>query len=90
MGVLVIAVAFYGALLLGMAATSWRVSVASGVGGLFFAVSDSLIALTSLEKIIHVNHSDALIMLTYVFGQLLLVLGWTVPDDSAAKALTSP
>jgi alkenylglycerophosphocholine/alkenylglycerophosphoethanolamine hydrolase len=89
MGILVIAVAIYGALLLGMAATSWRVSVASGVGGLFFAVSDSLIALTSLEKVIHVNHSGALIMLTYVFGQLLLVLGWSVLDQPAAKAVAS-
>jgi uncharacterized membrane protein YhhN len=89
MGILVIAVAIYGALLLGMAATSWRVSIASGVGGLFFAVSDSLIALTSLEKVIHLNHSGALIMLTYVFGQLLLVLGWSVPDQPAAKAVAS-
>jgi uncharacterized membrane protein YhhN len=90
MGVLVIAVAIYGALLLGMAATSWRVSVTSGVGGLFFAVSDSLIALTSLEKVIHISHSGALIMLTYVFGQLLLVLGWSVPDEPAAKVHASP
>jgi alkenylglycerophosphocholine/alkenylglycerophosphoethanolamine hydrolase len=89
MGILVIAVAIYGALLLGMAATSWRVSVTSGVGGLFFAISDSLIALTSLEKVIHLNHSGALIMLTYVFGQLLLVLGWCVPDEPAPKAVAS-
>jgi uncharacterized membrane protein YhhN len=90
MGVLVVAVAIYGALLLGMAATSWRVSVTSGFGGLFFAVSDSLIALTSLQKIIDIGHSGALIMVTYVFGQLLLVLGWTVPDQPQQKVSSSP
>lgn len=86
MGVLTIAVAIYGMLLLGMAATSWRVSVLSGIGGLFFAVSDSLIALTSLAKVLHFSHSDAVIMATYIVGQALLVLGWILSHHTAPKA----
>jgi len=89
MGILTIAVAIYGALLLGMAATSWRVSVTSGFGGLFFALSDSLIALESLAKVLHLSHNGVLIMATYVFGQLFIVLGWSVPEESSAKAATT-
>ncbi len=85
MGVLVIAVAIYGALLLGMAATSWRVSFVAGIGGLFFAVSDSLIALTSLEKVLVFAHSGTWIMTTYSIGQLLLVLGWTLSPTTTAR-----
>ena len=86
LGILTVAVAVYGALLLTMAATSWRVGVVAGIGGLLFAVSDSLIALTSLGHLLEFSLSGALIMATYSAGQFLIVWNWTRPQTAIAPA----
>jgi len=87
-GIATIAVAIYGALLLSMAATSWRVAVITGIGGLLFALSDSLIALTSLSNLIEFKHSGAAIMATYSIGQFLIVWGWLTPAVRTSTRMT--
>jgi uncharacterized membrane protein YhhN len=73
-GSLFVPVVVYGAALTSMAVLSTGVSTLTGIGGAVFMASDALIALgrfTSFELPRH----DFWVMLTYVAGQALIVLG---------------
>lgn len=72
-GPLLIPVAVYGMALVTMAVLATGLGPVAGVGGAVFLVSDSLIALRAFADIDLPAHSFW-VMLTYVIGQLLLVL----------------
>jgi len=74
LGSLTVPVVVYATALVTMAVLSTGVSPAAAIGGAFFLLSDSLIALTELSDVLP-DGAGVLIMPTYVVGQLLLVVG---------------
>jgi uncharacterized membrane protein YhhN len=75
LGGLVVPVAVYGAVLCSMAALALGVHRLTAIGALSFVASDSLLAATSLSDRLAFGGADALVMATYVVGQLLITLG---------------
>lgn len=75
LGGLMAPVAVYGALLCTMAALATGVGRLTAIGAAVFTVSDSVLAATSLTDRLAFGASDAVVMSTYVVGQLLIVLG---------------
>ncbi len=74
LGALAVPVVVYAAALVTMAVLATGVSPPAAVGGAFFLLSDSLIALTELSDVLP-DGAGAFIMPTYLVGQLLLVVG---------------
>jgi uncharacterized membrane protein YhhN len=75
LGGLVAPVAVYGAVLCSMAALALGVHRLTAIGAVSFVASDSLLAATSLSDRFAFGGDDALVMTTYVVGQLLITLG---------------
>jgi uncharacterized membrane protein YhhN len=73
-GSLFVPVVVYGLALTAMAVLSTGVSTLAGVGGAIFMASDALIALGRFTTLDLPQH-DFWVMLTYVVGQTLIVLG---------------
>lgn len=74
LGALVVPVVVYATALVTMAVLTTGVSPVAAVGGAFFLLSDSLIALTELSEVLP-EGAGVLIMPTYIVGQLLIVVG---------------
>lgn len=74
-GDLLIAVGIYGLLLGATAACSTRGNTVILVGGLFFLLSDSLLAFLLFRSDIAPDWTDPAVMLTYTLGQGLIALG---------------
>lgn len=74
-GPLLVPVVVYGACLVLMAVTATGVDRLAAVGGAVFLVSDALIALDAFAPWYDLPVHGFWVMLTYVGGQLLLVLG---------------
>jgi len=74
LGALVVPVVVYATALVTMAVLTTGVSPVAAVGGAFFLLSDSLIALTELSEVLP-EGTGVLIMPTYIVGQLLIVVG---------------
>lgn len=90
LGGLVVPVAVYGAVLCSMAALALGVHRLTAVGALFFVASDSLLAATSLSDRLAFGGDDALVMATYVVGQLLITLGVLAAQRRPAAASAPP
>ncbi len=73
-GALLVPIIVYGLALVSMAVLSTGLGVVGGLGGAVFLLSDSLIALRSFTDV-EIYLGGLWIMLTYVVGQLLLVIG---------------
>ncbi|MBD5787690.1 lysoplasmalogenase [Cellulosimicrobium terreum] len=89
-GALLAPVLVYGACLVAMAVTATGVGRWAAVGGAVFLVSDALIALDAFAPWYDVPGQGFWVMLTYVVGQALLVLGVARRDGvrEAAGAAT--
>ncbi len=74
-GSLLVPVVVYGACLVLMAVTATGVDRLAAVGGAVFLVSDALIALNAFAPWYALPAHGFWVMLTYVVGQVLLVLG---------------
>ncbi|MDF2807573.1 MAG: lysoplasmalogenase [Cellulosimicrobium sp.] len=74
-GALLVPVVVYGACLVLMAVTATGVDRLAAVGGAVFLVSDALIALDAFAPWYALPAHGFWVMLTYVVGQMLLVLG---------------
>lgn len=74
-GSLLVPVLVYGVALVATAVTSTGVDRLAGVGGAVFLVSDALIALHAFAPWYDLPAHGFWVMLTYVAGQVLLVLG---------------
>ncbi|GED11081.1 lysoplasmalogenase [Cellulosimicrobium cellulans] len=74
-GALLVPVVVYGACLVLMAVTATGVDRLAAVGGAVFLVSDALIALDAFAPWYALPAQGFWVMLTYVVGQMLLVLG---------------
>jgi uncharacterized membrane protein YhhN len=74
-GALLVPVVVYGLCLVAMAVTATGVDRLAAVGGAVFLVSDALIALDAFAPWYDLPVHGFWVMLTYVGGQLLLVLG---------------
>jgi uncharacterized membrane protein YhhN len=74
-GPLLVPVVVYGACLVVMAVTATGVDRLAAVGGAVFLVSDALIALNAFAPWYALPVHGFWVMLTYVVGQVLLVLG---------------
>ena len=74
-GSLLVPVVVYGACLVLMAVTATGVDRLAAVGGAVFLVSDALIALNAFAPRYALPAHGFWVMLTYVVGQVLLVLG---------------
>jgi len=74
-GPLLVPVVVYGACLVLMAVTATGVHRLAAVGGAVFLVSDALIALDAFAPWYTLPAHGSWVMLTYVVGQVLLVLG---------------
>lgn len=83
LGGLIAPVAVYGAVLCTMAALALGVHRLAAIGAVSFVASDSLLAATSLSDRLGFGGDDALVMATYVVGQLLIVLGVLARMSSA-------
>lgn len=75
LGGLTVAVAAYGLVLAGTAATAARCSPMVAAGGLLFLTSDTVLALRIFLPEIMPDWSNPLVMLTYCAGQGLIVAG---------------
>lgn len=74
-GALLVPVVVYGACLVLMAVTATGVDRLAAVGGAVFLVSDALIALDAFAPWYALPAHGFWVMLTYIVGQMLLVLG---------------
>ncbi|MGN6240365.1 MAG: lysoplasmalogenase [Cellulosimicrobium cellulans] len=83
-GSLLLPVVVYGACLVLMAVTATGVDRLAAVGGAVFLVSDALIALDAFAPWYALPAHGFWVMLTYVVGQLLLVLGVLRRERAAA------
>jgi uncharacterized membrane protein YhhN len=81
-GSLLLPVLVYGLALVAMAVLSTGLGRLTGIGGAVFFVSDALIALRSFADLTLPAH-DFWVMLTYVLGQTLIVLGVIRAVDQA-------
>ncbi|MBO0907552.1 lysoplasmalogenase [Arthrobacter sunyaminii] len=75
LGNLTLAVAAYGIVLAGTAATAARCSPMVSAGGVLFLSSDTILALRIFMPEVMPNWTSALVMLTYCAGQGLIVAG---------------
>jgi hypothetical protein len=73
-GILVPAVLLYGGLLVSMAFLATGIDRISGIGGVIFMASDTLIALDAFEVWTQPGH-DLWVMATYCLAQFLVVIG---------------
>lgn len=83
-GSLLVPVVVYGACLVLMAVTATGVDRLAAVGGAVFLVSDALIALNAFAPWYALPAHGFWVMLTYVVGQVLLVLGVLRREHAAA------
>jgi uncharacterized membrane protein YhhN len=91
LGALLPVVAVYGAVLGVMAVSATRGNVLTTLGGLFFVVSDSLLAFRLFTPLFQTPPEDAAIMIAYLLAQLFIVLGvvTAAPAASAASAASA-
>jgi len=96
LGGLMVPVAVYGALLCTMAALATGVHRLTAIGAAVFVVSDSVLAATSLTDRLEFSADGAVVMATYIVGQVLMVLGVIArvradrAADAAAPVAVSP
>ena len=90
LGGLVVPVAVYGAVLCTMAALALGVHRLTAAGAVSFVASDSLLAATSLSDRLAFPGDEALVMATYVVGQLLIVLGVLASRPPRPAAVPAP
>lgn len=74
LGGLLVPVAIYGVVLVGMAALATGVNRVTAVGAALFVISDSLLALSQFTDVDLPAHSF-IVMLTYIAGQGLIAVG---------------
>lgn len=84
-GVLAVAVVVYGLCLAAMAVLSTGVHRIAGIGGLLFLFSDAMIALGAFADWFDPPASGFWVMVTYILGQVLLVVGVVYRDAAVQR-----
>jgi uncharacterized membrane protein YhhN len=90
LGELLPIVALYGAVLGAMAVSATRGNLYTVLGGVFFVVSDSMLAFRLFTPLFQSPPEDAVIMTAYLLAQAFIVLGVLHAGAEATRRIPKP